>query len=224
MKINEILVEAPAVDAATLRARQARTAAFNQSRQAQTAQPTTTAATTPVQPTTTAATTPVQPTTTPVQPTTTPVQPTTPASSGELDTAIAQVNGEQPMGVRDRFNATAQRGADAATKRKETSYIGRAMGTSGSGIAGGIRALTNTIKNAPNGIPSSYAVLPGEKQQPVAGGPGAPIAATNASGVPMVAPQNAEYLRTLAKNKVATKPTGTPEVDAVLRSAGLLKP
>jgi hypothetical protein len=113
----------------------------------------------------------------------------------------------------DRFNASAQRGAANVAQRKATPGI---LGA----VAKGIGAVTNTIDNAPHGIPSSYAVLPKDTDATM---DRVPQASTNAASEPIVAPQNAAYLRTLAKNKIATTGTDSPEVNAVIKSAGLLK-
>lgn len=136
----------------------------------------------------------------------------------EIDALIAQAETNSTIkqpGIIQRFNASANRGSASAAQRKASPGI---INTSTKVVAKGVGAITNTVANAPQGIPSSYTVKPKKSVddkdlQPT----------TTSTGEPIVAPANAEYLRKLAKNKVATKGTNSPEVDAVIRSAGLLK-
>lgn len=139
-------------------------------------------------------------------------------AEAEIDDLIAQsaASAVKKPGIVDRFNASAQRGADSVANRKATpGLIGRPL----NGVAKGIGAVTNTIANTTKGIPTSYATaLPNTSQNAT---PSPSFSGT--TGEPVVAPQNAAYLRTLANNKVATTGTDSPEVNAVIKSAGLLK-
>jgi hypothetical protein len=139
-------------------------------------------------------------------------------AEAEIDDLIAQFTAPEVKkpGIVDRFNASAQRGANsAATRKANPGIIGGAL----NGVAKGIDSVSNTIANTTKGIPTSYATaLPNTTQGT------APTASfSGTSGEPVVAPQNAEYLRKLANNKVATTGTDSPEVNAVIKSAGLLK-
>jgi hypothetical protein len=98
----------------------------------------------------------------------------------------------------------------------------------GTGIATGIsntaNALTKTIEPHTG---TSYFVQPKATvaQQKVAQQAGATQPAAVAPTKPgAVAPQTAKDMQTAAKNKVTSQGTGTPEIDAMLRSAGVLKP
>ena len=189
MKINEILVEAPVVDPAALKAKQARTAAFNKSKQAQTATP----AAQPV----------AQPTAQPVTPQAQPAP--------ELDQAVASATTPQEPET-DQYGQQATPKLDAATRAANAT-------------AGAIGSVANAIGNAPGKSYGSSFIQP-KKTAAQAGT--AAVASTAPATAPtiqpgIVAPENAKYLRTLAHNKVATRGTGTPEVDAVLTSAGMLK-
>jgi hypothetical protein len=139
-------------------------------------------------------------------------------AEAEIDDLIAQSTAPEVKkpGIVDRFNASAQRGAASVANRKANpGLIGGAL----NGVANGIGAVSNTVANTTKGIPTSYATaLPNTAQG------AAPTASfSGTSGEPVVAAQNAAYLRTLAKNKVATTGTDSPEVNAVIKSAGLLK-
>ena len=134
-------------------------------------------------------------------------------AESELDQLLDQPEQEKPEPEADEFGQKPTPKLDKATRAANAT-------------AGAIGSVANAIGNAPGKSYGSSFIQP-KKTAAQAGT--AAVASTAPATAPtiqpgIVAPENAKYLRTLAHNKVATRGTGTPEVDAVLRSAGMLKP
>lgn len=128
-------------------------------------------------------------------------------AESELDQLLDQPEQEKPEPEADEFGQKPTPKLDKATKFANAT-------------AGAIGSVSKAIANAPGKSYGSSFIQPTALASKVQSTP--VTAPTIQPGV--VAPENAKYLRTLAHNKVATRGTGTPEVDAVLRSAGMLKP
>jgi hypothetical protein len=95
-------------------------------------------------------------------------------------------------------------------------------------IRQGIKKISGAIAGASGKSYGSSFIQPDPVKKPEAI---TPIAEPTATAEPaptvepgVVAPENAKYIRAVAQNKVTSQGTGTPEIDAMLRSAGVLKP
>jgi hypothetical protein len=108
--------------------------------------------------------------------------------------------------------------------QQQPGLVRRAGAAVANGISNTATALTKTIEPYTG---TSMFVQPEKTaaQQKVAQQAGVAKPAAVAPTAPgAVDPQTAKDIQTAAKNKVTAQGTGTPEIDAMLRSAGVLKP
>lgn len=137
-----------------------------------------------------------------------------------IDQLLAQ---EEPAQTGQQRDASGR----YATQVSQTPKLDK-MANAANATAKGIKKVAGAIASAPGKSYGSSFVQP-EPVKKV--GQVTPVAATAAATEPaptvqpgVVAPENAKYIRAVAQNKVTSQGTGTPEIDAMLRSAGVLKP
>jgi hypothetical protein len=141
-------------------------------------------------------------------------------NEAELDQLLKQASTVAPTKTSSKPNS--KKGRDAR---------GRYSSQQPGAVTGAINKVASAIANAPGKSYGSSFIQP-DKVQTSAAGPdfsttAGPDFSTTAEPVVqpgVVAPENAKYIRAVAQNKVTSQGTGTAEIDAMLRSAGILKP
>jgi hypothetical protein len=133
-------------------------------------------------------------------------------NEAELDQLLKQASTVAP--TKTSSKPTSKKGRDAR---------GRYSSQQPGAVTGAINKVASAIANAPGKSYGSSFIQP-DKVQTSAAGPDFSTTAEPVVQPGVVAPENAKYIRAVAQNKVTSQGTGTAEIDAMLRSAGILKP
>jgi hypothetical protein len=133
-------------------------------------------------------------------------------NEAELDQLLKQASTVAPTKTSSKPNS--KKGRDAR---------GRYSSQQPGAVTGAINKVASAIANAPGKSYGSSFIQP-DKVQTSAAGPDFSTTAEPVVQPGVVAPENAKYIRAVAQNKVTSQGTGTAEIDAMLRSAGILKP